>query len=92
VVQENSGLTLYEKDKMLRHLASKLKKMILACIAIILIVLGISMIVITAPSPKFEIATIFYFNPNDGITVTDLISLIIALSGLYMLITVLSPD
>lgn len=54
--------------------------------------LGISMIVITAPSGAFEIATIYYFNPNDGITVMDLISLIIALSGLYLFVATIIPN
>ena len=50
-----------------------------------MITLGFGMIIMPAP-PYFEMFTIFYFNQNDGITIMDLISLLIILAGIYLLI------
>lgn len=57
-------------------------------IASVMVILGIAMIMVPAP-PAFEILTLYYFNPQDGVTVTDLISLIIILCGFYIFISVL---
>ena len=62
-----------------------LSKFVLIALSIIMIILGLGMIIMPAP-PFFEMFTIFYFNRNDGITIMDLISLIIILSGVYFLI------
>ena len=62
-----------------------LSKYVLIALSIIMIILGLGMIIMPAP-PFFEMFTIFYFNRNDGITIMDLISLIIILSGVYFLI------
>ncbi|WP_276359340.1 hypothetical protein [Daejeonella sp. H1SJ63] len=53
-------------------------------IALLLILLGFGMIIMPAP-PYFEMFTLFYLNPNDGVTIMDVISLIIAFVGVYIL-------
>lgn len=62
-----------------------LKRIVVCLISVVLICLGFAMIIMPAP-PYFEMFTIFYFNPNDGVTLMDLISLLIVLSGVYLLI------
>jgi len=54
-------------------------------IGFLFVTLGFSMIIMPAP-PYFEMFTIFYFNPNDGVTLMDLISLIIIATGIYIII------
>ena len=74
------------KKKLKRYLQSEsISKFVLIALSIIIIVLGLGMIIMPAP-PFFEMFTIFYFNHNDGITIMDLISLIIILAGVYFLI------
>ncbi len=63
----------------------RLGKAVLMMISIILITLGFAMIIMPAP-PYFEMFTIFYFNQEDGVTLMDLISLLIILSGVYLLV------
>ena len=58
-------------------------------IALLLILLGFGMIIMPAP-PYFEMFTLFYLNPNDGVTIMDVISLIVAFIGVYLLISALS--
>ncbi|GAA4315994.1 hypothetical protein GCM10023149_12820 [Mucilaginibacter gynuensis] len=58
---------------------------VLMAISIVLITLGFAMIVMPAP-PSFEIFTVFYFTQNDGVTVMDLVSLLVVLCGVYLLI------
>lgn len=60
-------------------------KLVLFIISLTMITLGFGMIIMPAP-PYFEMFTIFYFNENDGITLMDLISLLIILAGIYLLI------
>jgi len=55
-------------------------------IALLLILLGFGMIIMPAP-PYFEMFTLFYLNPNDGVTIMDVISLIVAFIGIYILIS-----
>jgi hypothetical protein len=62
-----------------------IQKYVLIAISVIMIILGLGMIIMPAP-PFFEMFTIFYFNRDDGITVMDLLSLIIILAGVYFLI------
>lgn len=57
----------------------------LIAIALILIVLGFAMIIMPAP-PYFEMFTIFYFSQNDGVTLMDLIALLIVFTGVYLFI------
>ena len=61
-------------------------KLIRLSIGILLITIGLTLIVIPAPSPSFEIATIYYFNPQDGVTVMDLLSLLILFCGIFVLV------
>lgn len=63
----------------------RLKTIILAITGVVMITLGMAMIIMPAP-PYFEMFTIYYFNINDGITLMDLISLIVVLSGIYILV------
>ena len=74
------------KKRLKQYLQSEsISKFVLIALSIIMIVLGLGMIIMPAP-PFFEMFTIFYFNHNDGITIMDLISLIIILAGVYFLI------
>src|SRR5690606_29908723 len=54
-------------------------------IALLLILLGFGMIIMPAP-PYFEMFTLFYLSPNDGVTIMDVISLIVAFTGVYVLV------
>lgn len=55
-------------------------------IAVLLILLGFGMIIMPAPE-YFEMFTLFYLNPNDGVTIMDVISLIVAFTGVSLLIS-----
>ncbi|WP_342646924.1 hypothetical protein [Mucilaginibacter sp. CSA2-8R] len=66
-------------------MGERLSRFFLIIISLVLIVLGFAMIVMPAP-PYFEMFTVFYFNIQDGITLMDLISLLIILSGIYLLV------
>ena len=61
------------------------KKISLVCIGLAFITLGLGMIIMPAPA-NFEMFTIFYFSPNDGVTLMDVIALLVVLSGVYLLI------
>ena len=63
----------------------RISKFFLILISLVLIMLGFAMIIMPAP-PYFEMFTIFYFNPQDGVTLMDLISLLIILTGTYLLV------
>jgi hypothetical protein len=63
----------------------RLSKIILIIISLVLITMGFAMIIMPAP-PFFEMFTVFYFSNDDGITLMDLISLLIILAGIYFLI------
>lgn len=56
----------------------------LMILAVLLILLGFAMVVMPAP-PYFEMFTIFYFSQNDGVTLMDLIALVIIFTGVYLL-------
>jgi hypothetical protein len=64
----------------------RMRKLLVICIGIIMITLGMGMIIMPAP-PYFEMFTLFYFNKNDGITIMDVISLLIVFTGVYLFIT-----
>jgi hypothetical protein len=69
-----------------KHLRTeRFSKIVLVLISIVMITLGLAMIVMPAP-PYFEMFTIYYFTPDDGVTLMDLISLLIVLAGVYLLI------
>lgn len=60
-------------------------KLIFMAIGAILITLGFAMIIMPAP-PYFEMFTIFYFTRDDGVTLMDLISLLVVFAGIYMFV------
>jgi hypothetical protein len=64
------------------------KKTVLTIIGLLMVAMGMGMIIIPAP-PYFEMFTIFYFNGNDGVTLMDIISLLIVLSGIYLIVRTL---
>ena len=64
-------------------------KIIKIVIGILFVTLGFAMIIMPAP-PYFEMFTIFYFTDNDGVTLMDLISLIIIAVGIYITVKSLS--
>ena len=64
---------------------NSLLKVVLFILSILLIVTGFAMIIMPAP-PSFEIFTIFYFNANDGVTVMDLVSLLIIFGGVLLFV------
>ncbi|CAG5068652.1 hypothetical protein DYBT9623_01384 [Dyadobacter sp. CECT 9623] len=68
------------------HPANKgLQKGVILILAVILITTGFAMIIMPAPA-SFEIATIFYFTPQDGVTVMDLVSLLIIFGGVLLIV------
>ncbi|MEO3406870.1 hypothetical protein AAFN85_23340 [Mucilaginibacter sp. CAU 1740] len=64
-------------------LREKAKRIVLIAISVTMAVLGLAMIIMPAP-PYFEMFTIFYFSKDDGITLMDVISVIILLTGVYL--------
>ncbi|MCD0489820.1 hypothetical protein LPB86_16370 [Pedobacter sp. MC2016-14] len=62
-----------------------LLKFIKIIIGFLFVTLGFAMIIMPAP-PYFEMFTVFYFNPDDGVTLMDLISLIIIALGIYIIV------
>jgi hypothetical protein len=64
---------------------SIIKKGVLLVVSLLLIVTGFAMIIMPAP-PSFELFTVFYFNPNDGVTVMDLVSLLIIFGGVFLFV------
>lgn len=61
------------------------QKGVMFIISILLIAFGFAMIIMPAP-PSFEIFTVYYFNANDGVTVMDLVSLLIIFGGVLMFV------
>lgn len=53
-----------------------------------LMALGFAMIVLPTPA-SFEMYTLFYFTADDGVTLMDIISLLIVLTGVFIIITAL---
>lgn len=68
------------------RLREKLKKSVVVAIGLVMIMLGMGMIIMPAP-PNFEMFTLFYFNKDDGVTIMDVISLLIILTGVYLIIS-----
>jgi hypothetical protein len=62
-----------------------LSRIVLILISLVMITMGLAMIIMPAPS-VFEMYTIFYFTKDDGITLMDLISLLVVLAGVFFLI------
>lgn len=71
--------------------ASKIKievgllRIVKTLIGFLMITLGFAMIILPTPH-SFEMFTIFWFNPDDGVTLMDLISLLIIATGVYIVI------
>lgn len=63
-----------------------IRKGILFLISLTMVALGMGMIVMPAP-PYFEMFTIFYFTTDDGVTLMDLIALLVVLSGVYLMVS-----
>lgn len=61
------------------------KRIILVLTGMVMITLGYGMIILPAP-PYFELFTLFYFNDQDGVTIMDLISLLIILVGVFLIV------
>jgi hypothetical protein len=66
----------------------RIKKGVVVIISVIMITLGMAMIIMPAP-PYFEMFTVFYFNDNDGVTIMDIISLLIVFTGVYLFLSAL---
>jgi ABC-type multidrug transport system fused ATPase/permease subunit len=67
----------------------KFLRIIQIIIGFLFVTLGFAMIILPAP-PYFEMFTIYYFNENDGVTLMDLISLIIIAVGIYIIVKSIS--
>jgi hypothetical protein len=61
------------------------QKIVMFILSILLIALGFAMIIMPAP-PSFEIFTVFHINKNDGVTIMDLVSLLVIFGGVLMFI------
>ena len=60
-------------------------KIVGICLGLALAAIGA--LAILLPLPKsLEIMTIFYFNPDDGITISDLIGAFVMVAGLYIVV------
>jgi uncharacterized membrane protein len=69
-----------------KFIKQRLLKGIIKClIGLTMIVMGFAMIILPAP-PYFEMFTIFYFTHDDGVTIMDLISLLVILCGVFLVI------
>ena len=71
--------------------AKRVNNFLMIVISLVMVILGLAMIIIPAPH-SFEMFTIYYFNPYDGITLMDVIACIIILTGIYMLIRTLYKE
>lgn len=72
--------------KYLSH--ERIRKSVIIIIGVVMITLGMAMIIMPAP-PYFEMFTIFHFNANDGVTLMDLIALLIVFTGVYLFLNAL---
>lgn len=76
------------RDVKSRWLAQGIYKGIKMIIGLLFVTLGFAMIIMPAP-PYFEMFTIFHFTRDDGVTLMDLISLIIVAVGIYIIFNAL---
>lgn len=82
-------LSQYQLDSKVSRKMVFMKRMVKASIliiGIILITLGFAMIIMPAP-PYFEMFTIFWFSIDDGVTLMDLIALVIVFTGVYLFLS-----
>lgn len=61
------------------------QKGVMFILATLLIIVGFAMIIMPAP-PSFELFTVYYFNINDGVTIMDLVSLLIIFGGVLLFV------
>lgn len=61
------------------------QKGVMFIVSLLLIIVGFAMIIMPAP-PSFELFTVYYFNINDGVTIMDLVSLLIIFGGVLMFV------
>ena len=78
---DNLDKNRQRKHSVIRAIGTILK----VIISLLLILLGFGMIIMPAP-PYFEMFTLFYINRDDGITIMDVISLLVVFIGIYLLI------
>jgi hypothetical protein len=64
---------------------------LVSAIGFIMMALGLAMIILPAPA-SFEIYTLFYFTPDDGVTIMDVISLLILFAGVFIVITAMKKE
>ncbi|HTN45740.1 MAG TPA: hypothetical protein VL098_05280 [Flavipsychrobacter sp.] len=64
---------------------------LVSAIGFTLMALGLAMIILPAPA-SFEIYTLFYFTPDDGVTIMDVISLLIVFTGVFIIITAMKRN
>jgi hypothetical protein len=76
---DNKVVHKYKKEELL-------SKAVIFIIGLTMIGLGFGMIVLPQPA-SFEIFTLFYITADDGVTLMDVISLLIVLTGVYLTIT-----
>ncbi|GGG99334.1 hypothetical protein [Mucilaginibacter phyllosphaerae] len=84
-----TGHQLHKKAPQKQIDFEKIKKYLLVLIGVVMITLGMAMIIMPAP-PYFEMFTIFHFTANDGVTLMDLIALVIVFTGVYLPLSTLS--
>ena len=75
-----------DSKKTKKHLLSlKVRKAVQFLISLLVITLGLAMVILPAPK-EFEMFTLFHFTRDDGVTLMDLISLLIIFTGVYLLV------
>ncbi len=76
--------TNIDSDELHRY-RQKVKVLNILLVAFAVTLIGVGVFGIAYPLPKYlEIKTLFYFNPDDGVTVSDLICAVLILIGIYI--------
>ncbi|WP_207425564.1 hypothetical protein [Pedobacter sp. SYSU D00535] len=70
-------------------LVDKVIRLVKVLAGLVMIALGFAMIVMPA-TPAFEMYTIVYLTAEDGVTLMDLIALLIVFAGVYLFVTSVS--
>ncbi|MBL7129670.1 MAG: hypothetical protein ISS16_11890 [Ignavibacteria bacterium] len=63
----------------------KFKSVVQIIIGVLFLLLGFGMIIMPAP-PNFEVFTIFFITQEDGVTLMDVIALIIVFTSIFIII------
>ncbi len=83
----NSDLDSAKAEKYLRRYSFAPLFSLIAGVLLI----GFAAVIILVPLPKYlEVKTLFYFNPNDGITVSDLVGGVVLFAGIIISVTGMS--